>query len=820
MPAAWERSSPATDTRLRRSVALKLLPARRHRIQIGCDRFEQEALAAAALNHPNILAVYDIGADEHGTYLVSELLEGHTLRESLLHGALPQRKTLDYAIQIARARRGHEKGIVHRDLKPENVFVTDEGRVKILDFGLAKPTGALDPTVRRHWRHHPRSPPGDLLGTVGYMSPEQVAAPRRSRSDLFAFGAMLYEMLTGHRAFSQGLARRDINAILKEDPPEPPEQTDVALRPISPESFGTAWRRIREARFRSARDLAFALEPLAAEQHPTSTPQPRARRRSRAWLGGIVLAAAAAGIAVPAALRTDSAEPSRQIVRSVLPLDNVLYGGDGIAMSRDGSLLAYAAPVGGTRQLFVWSMASMTARAVPDTDGAIEPFFSYDGQWVGFVAAGKLKKVSVSGGAPQTICAATGRLGASWGPDDTILFTPSITEGIWRVAATGGTPTRVTTPDRSRGEKSHRFAEWLPGANAFIFYTHLIEMPSLDAARIELLDLRSGGRRVLVEGGHGRCIQRRDTLSTSTTTRCTRCPSTPGASRSPVHRCKPCPASGSRRGACAGFIVGGRAADSTRRAASAACSANWSGRIAGRGRPAAELRAEFESPRLSLDGQRLAGEIVGANDNVWIYELARQTWTRLDPDWDTVAPVWAPDGARLAVGYSKPGALNLFWMPIDSRGAAHGFSPRPNLQTPTSWSPDGRYVVYTETSPDHAPRHLDHGRGGAGRANLPADAFRAKAMPSSRQTAAGIAYSFRPSPARPRGLRAQFRRVGRAVEDLNDGGEWADLVARRPRALLSIVGRYPQRPPNCASSASRRAQCICRGLRRCRCSTR
>jgi hypothetical protein len=416
----------ATDTRLRRSVALKLLPATHATDPDRLRRFEQEALAAAALSHPNILAVYDIGADEHGTYLVSELLEGHTLRESLLHSALPLRKTLDYAIQIANGlAAAHEKGIVHRDLKPENVFVTRDGRVKILDFGLAKLHRTLDPDGQTSGATISEiTDPGVVLGTVGYMSPEQVQARRvDQRSDLFSFGSMLYEMLTGYRAFRRDSAVETMNAILKEDPPELTD-TNKSMSPLLSRIVRRCLEKNPDLRFRSAQDLAFALETLSVGGSSTSLPAIVSARRRR-WVP--LTAAGLALLVLPligfVAAQRLAAEHS---VPSFHRLTFRRGGAPAARFAPDGRTILYAAawdadPV----RIFSTRIERPESSRLDLPDAGIEAISPSSellimlGRHLGnFWETCTLAQVPLGGGAPRPL--ADNVLGADWGPDGTI----------------------------------------------------------------------------------------------------------------------------------------------------------------------------------------------------------------------------------------------------------------------------------------------------------------------------------------------------------------------------------------------------------------
>jgi len=419
----------ATDTRLRRNVALKLLPTTHAASSDRLRRFEQEALAAAALNHPNLLAVYDVGSDEHGTYIVSELLEGTTLRESLHDGPLPMRKALDYAVQIVNGlAAAHEKGIVHRDLKPENVFVTKEGRVKILDFGLAKLHRALDPDLQATAPTVTElTDPGVVLGTVGYMSPEQVQGTRvDSRSDLFSFGSMLYEMLTGTRAFRRSSSVETMTAILKEDPPELTEVSKT-VTPLLARIVRRCMQKDPDHRFQSAQDLAFALETTLASGTSPLLP-PVAARTSRRWRVAVAsLCALLLLLGAGFALGRRALEPERA-VPSFHRLTFRRGGAPSARFAPDGKTVLYAAAWDGDPvRVFSRRMERPESFRLDLPDAGLEAVSPSSellimlGRHLGrFWETGTLARVPIGGGAPRPL--ANDVLGADWGPDGGIAW--------------------------------------------------------------------------------------------------------------------------------------------------------------------------------------------------------------------------------------------------------------------------------------------------------------------------------------------------------------------------------------------------------------
>jgi Tol biopolymer transport system component len=462
----------AHDSRLDRDVALKILPESFARDQERLRRFEQESQAVAALNHPNILAVHDVGHYNGSPFLVSELLEGKSMRAVLEHGALPQRKAIEYGTQIAQGlATAHEKGIVHRDLKPENLFLTKDDRVKILDFGLAKlapvvvasPDGATltgSPTAA-----------GTVMGTASYMAPEQVRGEATDpRTDIFALGAVLFEMLTGKRAFARNTAAETMTAVLNEDPPE---STDPK-HPISPALDRIVRRCLEkspEQRFQSARDLSFALAALSGSDSGSGA---RATlKTSRVLLHPLWFAVPLALVAVAATtwFYARRGAPATEPLQFTIPVSaegEVSH----MALSGDGKMLAFVSPDEKTAEpmLHVQRVGSQAATVIAGSEGASYPFWSPGHEYVAFFANGKLQKVAASGGSPQTLAGVSTPRGGSWGSRNVIVYSPEATSVLWKVNADGSGAAVLTAGIAKPGEVSHRWPVFLPDGDHFLFW--------------------------------------------------------------------------------------------------------------------------------------------------------------------------------------------------------------------------------------------------------------------------------------------------------------------------------------------------------------
>ena len=471
----------AFDPRLNREIAIKLLPASFSNNEERLRRFELEAQAAGALKHPNILAIYDVSTHEGSPYVVSELLVGETLRDVMDTGPIAPEKVIDYALQAVRGlSAAHEKGIIHRDIKPENLFVQTDGQLKILDFGLAKlieEEGEVNddsPTVRI------KTDTGTVIGTVGYMSPEQLRGKAvDQRTDIFSFGVVLYEMLYQEHAFRRGSAADTIAAVLREDPTKPSSKERL-VSPFLDRIVRRCIEKNCEQRFHSASDLAFALSSLDGNQtsgyqtiNTSQSSQPFSTvPRRYGWLGWIA-AGIIAGLAVIIAGKYfQGKETFTAPMQLSIEAPQKMSFEPALAFSPDGSSLAFTATDGyGIRTLWVRQLDSSTPRQLSGTEGAQFPFWSPDSKFIGFFASRKLKKIEAAGGQPEILAeVSTDPRGGCWGKDGTILYTPSINNPLFAVSSSGGPSKPVTTLDQSRAETSHRWPSFLPDGRQFIYF--------------------------------------------------------------------------------------------------------------------------------------------------------------------------------------------------------------------------------------------------------------------------------------------------------------------------------------------------------------
>lgn len=455
----------ARDGRLGRDIALKILPQSFARDDERLHRFEQESLAVAALNHPNILAIYDVGQHDGVPFLISELLEGESLRVVLDRGTRPQRKVIDYGVQIAQGlAAAHDKGIVHRDLKPENLFLTTDGRIKILDFGLAKLASQKSPEPDAT-RAHSHTQAGVVMGTAGYMAPEQVQGKAvDARTDIFALGAVLFEMLSGKPLFLRETVAETMTAVLKDDVPELPV-LQPAVSPALDRIVRRCLEKNPEERFQSARDLSFALGVLSGSQVSGAARAEQSTRNK--WLWGalplLLLLVAAAGWHMS---RKGAIENRLEFA---IPVPGEVSH---LNLSPDGRMLAFVSPdeKTGAPMLFVQLIGTPSATELAGTEGASYPFWSPDDAYVAFFANGKLQKIAATGGSSQTIAPVTFARGGSWGRKNVILYAPDPGSGIWRVNADGSNAAPLTDKLLKKDkEDSHRWPLFLSDGDHFLY---------------------------------------------------------------------------------------------------------------------------------------------------------------------------------------------------------------------------------------------------------------------------------------------------------------------------------------------------------------
>jgi serine/threonine protein kinase len=693
----------ARDTRLDRTVSVKILPQHLSSSHDRRQRFDREARAISSLSHPHICSLYDVGQQDGIDYLVMEYIDGESLAERLKKGPLALNQALSYAIQVADALdKAHRAGIVHRDLKPANIMLTRTG-AKLLDFGLAKLRGNDHEGEPAQQSNMPTEPigitgEGVIVGTFQYMAPEQLEAGQvDARTDIFAFGAVFYEMITGRKAFTGKSRVSLIGAILKDDPP-----AISTIQPMSPPALDhvvkTCLAKDPDERWQTAHDLMQELKWVADSGSQAGTGAAtvgRGRNRERlAWIVATAILLLALLTTLPFVI-THLREPpvDTRAFRLSIPAPNLTVYSS-FAISPDGRRLAFTGTdSSGKPRLWVRPLDSLTPQPLPETDEAGYPFWSPDSRFIGFFAAGKLKKIDVSGGSPQTLCDARLGRGGTWNRDGVIVFAPTTRSALYRVSAAGGEAAPLTTLDPS-SETSHRWPQFLPDGRHYLYLSRQeksgIYVGSLDsketrrivdtdfnaayAPRGDLLFVREGALMAqpfdagkLELTGEPSRVAQQVRLSTDLNSHFT----------------------GSENGVLV-YQSGDEMADSQ---------LAWHDR-AGKQISTVGPAGNYSSIWLSPDQNGVA--IVREEksiDNIWLIDIARNAPTRFTfvPAFD-VNPIWSPDGSRIVFGSTRNGQEDLYVKPASGRGDEELLLKTSSPKFPTDWSSDGKLLLYMETN--------------------------------------------------------------------------------------------------------------------------
>jgi eukaryotic-like serine/threonine-protein kinase len=696
----------AKDTRLDREVAIKILPPGFAADAQLRARFEREARTISQLNHPNVCSLFDVGHHDGTDYLVMELLEGESLADRLSKGALPIDLVLRHGTEIASALgAAHRQGIVHRDLKPGNVMLTRSG-AKLLDFGLAKSgplltsTSGMSRIADSPTEHRPLTEQGTILGTFQYMAPEQLEGQEAdARTDIFAFGAVLYEMATGRRAF-QGKNKTSLIASIVSGTPTPVSE----LVPLTPPALNHIIRKCLEKepddRWQSIHDVADQLRWIAEAGSRAGEPAPiLAKRKTRlrmAWL----LHAVTAILAIAATLGVLQATKQRPSVlrTSLLPPANARFDNPfgSIALSPDGRRAAFIArSETGTSMLWVRSLDALTSQPLAGTDQASFPFWSPDSRFIAYFASGKLRKIDANGGPPQTICDAPSGRGGTWNREGVILFTPTLADGIYRVSAAGGVPTALTELDAKAGEVGHRFPAFLPDGIHYLFFVEspIVTAGANDGYAIHAGSIESKNRtRILSASSPARyasgyllfsrdrtlLAQKFDAKKLTLTGEAI--PIAENVARSTRYEAM---FSASDDGLLA--VQTGTAGDVS--------SLVWMDRD-GRDLQTVGKPADYRQIALSNDGRRVAATIVDSKNDrsdVWLLDIERGTSTRLtfDPE-DDYAPVWSADDRRVFFTSTRQARGDVFSKSSSGTGTEEVVIADPEWSMLTSLSADAK----------------------------------------------------------------------------------------------------------------------------------
>ena len=723
----------AHDTKLNRDVAIKVLPATFAQDHERVARFKREAQVLASLNHPNIAAIYGLEEADASTLrqssvqagpgtgsasgsivaLVMELVEGEDLSAHIARGPIPLAEALPIGRQIAEAlEAAHEQGIVHRDLKPGNIKVRADGTVKVLDFGLAKamdPSGGSNPDVSHSpTLTHQGTQAGMIIGTAAYMSPEQAKGKTvDKRADIWAFGVVLYEMLTGKRAFKGEDVSETLASVLKDTlsmdglPTTAPPRLKRLIERCLERDLKNRLRDIGEARFEISR-----IESGAPDMSSVATAESPSSRGSRfAWPAFAVAALAAVILAVPAIRHLLEAPP---VVMPETRLDiNTPSGPDPLsfALSPDGRQIVFVASGDGQPRLWLRSLGATTAQPLAGTEGAVFPFWSPDSRSVGFVAGGQLQRLDLGGGAPQRLAAA-GPRGGTWNADGVILFAPSLTGTLSRIAAAGGDVAPATALDR---QTSHRWPVFLPDGRHFLFYaqggtdTGGIWLGALDATtRTRLTPADTAGTYLPGGSGHadagrdagwlvwvrgGTLVAQRLDLARAALTGDPTPLAVAVAVDGPFNR--------SAVSVSATGLVAYRSGGASRR------QLTWRDRT---GRVLGTLGAPDENglmgPSVAPDGRRVVvSRAVQGNQDLWLLDGTRTSRFTFEPGTDNY-PIWSPDSSRITFRSNRTGVFNLYAKDASGAGMETLLVESAQFNTPGDWSADGRFLIYHSLSPE------------------------------------------------------------------------------------------------------------------------
>ena len=692
----------ARDTRLNRFVAIKVLPKQLVQRSELRERLEREARTIASLNHPHICALYDVGRQDGVDYLVLEYLEGETLAERLKKGALPIERVLRYATEIADALdKAHRKGITHRDLKPGNIMLTKSG-AKLLDFGLAKLRQEAGPATPLTEAWDSITEEGAILGTLRYMAPEQVEGKAAdARTDIFAFGVVVYEMATGKKAFD-GKSQASVMAKILQAEPVPMITLQLMTLPALDHLVKRCLAKDPEERWQSAADICEQVRWISDSGSQAGVAAPALGRKNRLRRAGWAVAAAVCAVMVGLAFWFLRPTAPKDVMRFVIPLppDQRMDLGapirPAIAISPDGKRLVYAAVQSdNARQLFIRTMDGLQAQPIPGTEGARYPFFSPDGQWVGFSADGKLKKVPLSGGPVVDLAEgvmSSGAVGADWTSQGVIAFAPQDAGPILEIPDNGGRARLLT--HLAKTETGQAMPRLLPGGRGLLFVYSAALTPTAPGTLVAQ-SLRTGERRDLlqVQGVTIPSYASTGHLVYGQGTNLMAVPFDPqrlvltGAAVPVVEGVLPLQESFSSTGTLV-YVPG-----SARR-----LKLVWVDRQ-GVEQTVPASPHNYVMPRVSPDGKRIAAGIEEEENQVWVYDLARDTLTRLTFEGTSnVDPIWTPDGKKIVF----KGAQNrLFWLPADGSGPAEELTKDAlfSNNVPGSFSQDGKVLAFVGNDP-------------------------------------------------------------------------------------------------------------------------